>query len=267
MSKRATTASCPVLIEDTNLSWAWARIIAHIQSRSGKNIAPLVVSIHGFDDAGAPLEDPDLRRELDGLLAAEGELDIATVGFTIFPERIWRIAAGDRHRFFDLYRRAFPRYQAMNRKLNGKGLYFERLTMFGNEKCGGNQLEYIIKTFTKRTGVRDSMLQAAIFDPARDHTESALIGFPCLQHLSFVPTRDGLITNAFYATQQLFNKAYGNYLGLAQLGAFMAQQLGMKPARLNVFVGVAKLDDFPKTDARLVSMITSATTRRDAASS
>jgi hypothetical protein len=80
-----------------------------------------------------------------------------------------------------------------------------------------------------------------------------------------VPTRDGLVTNAFYATQQLFEKAYGNYLGLAQLGSFVAQQIGEKPARLNVFVGVAKLEGIPKTDARLVALIEDTLNRKNAA--
>ena len=49
---------------------------------------------------------------------------------------------------------------------------------------------------------------AFAIDPTRDHVREAQLGFPCLQHVSFVPG-DGLLTlNAFYATQQLFDKAY-----------------------------------------------------------
>jgi hypothetical protein len=234
----------------------------HIQEHAGKNISPLLVSISGFDANGAPHEDAELRRDLDALLAQQDEWDIETVAFTIFPQRIWRIAGGQRTKLFDYYKRAFPRYQAMDRRLNGKGLYFERLTMFGDGPCGGNQLEHIIETCTERDGVRDTMLQAAVFDPGRDHTKSAQLGFPCLQHVSFVPTREGLVTNAFYATQQLFDKAYGNYLGLARLGAFMAGELGTKPARLNVYVGVAKLEGIPKTNAALTALLASAAKAR-----
>ena len=109
------------------------------------------------------------------------------------------------------------------------------------------------------------MLQASIFDPKRDHTRSALIGFPCLQHVSFVPTRQGLMMNAFYATQQLFNKAYGNYLGLARLCSFVATECGMPPARLNVFVGVGKLERINKTDPRLMNIVAAADGRMKAA--
>ena len=54
--------------------------------------------------------------------------------------------------------------------------------------------------------------------------------------------------NAFYATQYIFEKAYGNYLGLAHLGRFMAHELDMDFARLNVTVGVAKIGQIAKSD-------------------
>ena len=112
----------------------------------------------------------------------------------------------------------------------GRGLYFERMVMYGRGPCDGNQLEWILSQFGSRKGVRRSMLQAATFDPGRDHVASAQLGFPCLDHVSFVPTRAGLVVNATYATQQVFDKAYGNYLGLTRLGAFMAKEMG-HPAR------------------------------------
>ena len=102
------------------------------------------------------------------------------------------------------------------------------------------------------------MLQASTFDPGRDHVASAQLGFPCLQQVSFEPTPAGLVTNAFYATQQIFDKAYGNYLGLAQLGAFIAHEMGISLARLNVMVGVAKLDRINKSDADLVPLVAAA---------
>ncbi|MBY0561003.1 thymidylate synthase [Hyphomicrobium sp.] len=264
MSK-SIDADVPEVIEGANLSWAWADAIRKIQGKRGHTLSPLLISIHGFDAAGYPVEDPAMRQDLDALLAAQKEWDIETVAFTIFPERLYQIAGGDRAKLFDIYRRTFPKYQAMNRQLNGKGLYFERLTMFGRGPSNGNQLEFIIDQFSGRKGVRDSMLQASIFDPERDHSSSAQLGFPCLQHVSFVPTNDGMVTNAFYATQQLFNKAYGNYLGLAQLGRFVAKECGMKPARLNVYVGVAKLEGIAKSDPRLVALVDAAGTRMQAA--
>jgi len=61
--------------------------------------------------------------------------------------------------------------------------------------------------------------------------------------------------NAFYATQQVFNKAYGNYLGLCRLGNFMAHEMDLKFSRMNCFIGVAKLDNITKSSDTLAPVI------------
>ena len=104
-------------------------------------------------------------------------------------------------------------------KAHGRGPYFERMVKYGRGPRNGNQLEWILSQYGSRSGVRRSLLQAATFDPGRDHVACAQLGFPCLQQVSFEPTEVGLVVNAFYATQQIIDKAYGNYLGLAPLVA------------------------------------------------
>ena len=42
--------------------------------------------------------------------------------------------------------------------------------------------------------------------------------------------------------QYLIQRGYGNFLGLAHLGAFMAREMKLPIARLNVMAGVEKLD-------------------------
>ena len=114
-------------------------------------------------------------------------------------------------------------------------------------RYGDNQLEFIITHCQKRK--RRAMLQAAVFDPVRDQTGSALQGFPCLQQISFVPDfrHSTLSLNAFYATQQLFVKAYGNWLGLCRLGDFVSGQTDLRFATLNCFAGIQKMDQRPKS--------------------
>ena len=259
MSKgRTRAAPPPVVIDDTNLSRAWARLLLQALDGAGTEVAPLVLSLSGFAQNGQAVEDPSVRGALDELLTRKGRIAVENVAFTIFPQRIWEMSRGDRNRLFTRYRATFPRWQAINRRANGRGLYFERMIMYGRGPCDGNQLEWILSQFNSRKGVRRSMLQATTFDPGRDHVASAQLGFPCLQQMSFEPTPAGLVTNAFYATQQIFDKAYGNYLGLAQLGAFMAQEMGMPPARLNVMVGVAKFERINKSDADLAPLVAAA---------
>lgn len=259
MSKAKTRAAPPpTVIDDTNLSRAWARLLLQILDGAGTEVAPLILSLSGFDQDGQAVEDTAVRDALNRLLTHKDRLSVEDVAFTIFPQRLWEMSRGDRTRLFTLYRATFPRWKAMNRMANGRGMYFERLIMYGCGPCDGNQLEWILSQFNSRKGVRRSMLQATTFDPNRDHVASAQLGFPCLQQVSFEPTESGLVTNAFYATQQIFDKAYGNYLGLVQLGAFMAREMGMPLARLNVMVGVAKLERIKKSDADLIPMVAAA---------
>ncbi|HAP11629.1 MAG: thymidylate synthase [Pseudomonadota bacterium] len=259
MSKSNSHADEPTIIADTNLSRAWARLFLQIFDSGRTEISPLTFSLTGFDADGGIAEIAGVRESLDRTLKLKKKISVETVAFTIFPDRLWKIARGDRKRLFSLYAGAFPRYVAMNRAANGRGLYFERMTNFSKEvPCDGNQLEFILSSYNERAGVRDTMLQVSIFDPARDHIRMARVRFPCLQHVSFVPTKEGLAVNAFYATQYVFDKAYGNYLGLARLGAFMAHELNLPLARLNVTVGVANLDGVGKSDASLAPLIAAA---------
>jgi len=242
----------PLFITSENLSAAWSRVYLHILDHPGKEVSPLIVSITGFKESGDAIEDPEVRKALDAVLADEEAVNVEDAAFTIFPQSLWRLAKGDRKRLFQIYRDwAFPAYKQSNRKLNGRGLYFERLVAYGRGPEDGNQLEWILQQYGHKASIRRSMLQASIFDPARDHVAQAQLGFPCLQHVSFLPSKEGLSMNAFYATQQLLFRAYGNFLGLTQLGAFMAQEMGMPFIQLNVTAGVEKLEGLPKTSPKL----------------
>jgi hypothetical protein len=185
-----------------------------------------------------------------------GNQTVDKVAKSIFPHPLWRRAKGDRHKLYADYLESLPDYVAMEPSKNCHGLYFARLIGYGvNHKTGevekyldgklkegGNQLEFIINACKPKA--QRMALQASIYDPARDQTE-ARRGFPCLQHIAFVPdfTRRTLTLNAFYALQLMFVKGYGNLLGLFRLGAFVANQT--KPQlqfeRLCCFAGVQKM--------------------------
>lgn len=242
----------PLHIAETDLSRAWGRAFLYMLDHSGTEISPLIVSITGFDPANAVIESADIRAALDVVYAETENWDIETVAFTIFPQRYWQLAQGDRTALFRIYKDAFPRIRQMNKHDNRRGLYFERLTMFGRGPCDGNQLEWILSQF--QPGVIRSKFQATTYDPERDQVPDARLGFPCLQQVSFVPTKAGLVVNAFYATQQLFDKAYGNYLGLARLGAFMAHEMKMPLAGMHAYVGVAQKGTIGKTSPKLETL-------------
>ena len=108
----------------------------------------------------------------------------------------------------------------------------------GNE----NQLYFALGTYSARAGVRRSVLQIAVFNPNHDHSAAAQLGFPCLQHVTFAPTADGLCLNAFYASQYMVERAYENYVGLCRLGRFAAHGLGLRLVRMTCFTGIAECE-------------------------
>ena len=89
----------------------------------------------------------------------------------------------------------------------------------------------------------------------RDHVASAELGFSYLQHLNFEPTDAGLVVGTFKTAPQIFDKAYGNYLGLVRLGEFMTHQLDISVASLNIMVGVAKLERIARNDSDRASLV------------
>jgi len=242
--------TAPCHIERDDLSMAWGEALLQLLRPGATAIAPLTLSITGFASDGAPKETTLIRRGLERLVHDHGiDFDIETVAFTIFPNEYWRLANRNRQEFFELFRESFPRIQDWNARHNSRGTYFQRLIDYK----GKNQLKWIIEEYRRNPKQRVSQFQATTYDPARDQTRSAQLEFPCLQHISFVPLGNGdLMMNAFYATQQILRKGYGNYLGLCRLGAFMAHEMGLRLAKVSIFVGVAKIDRIGKSDDGLV---------------
>ena len=110
MSKsKASAATEPVMINDSNLSRAWSRLLLGVLDGAGSEVSPLVLSVTGFDENGIAPEDLAMRQALDQLLKRKGRFKVEDVAFTIFPQRVWEMSRGDRTRLFTLYRATFPR--------------------------------------------------------------------------------------------------------------------------------------------------------------
>jgi thymidylate synthase len=242
------------VLEHSNLSDAWADLFLKIIENPGKETSTTVVSLKGLKDGIC--ENPTIRTALDDCLMTFDEQQVQTVSNTIFPDNLWKLSQGNRHVLFEKYLASLPRIKALKPSKNCRGLYFERLISFESNSTFNNQLEYIISQYNQNPRFRRSALQASIFDPRRDHTPSAQLGFPCLQHLQFIPDNQEklLSVNAFYATQQVFQKAYGNYLGICRLGQFMAHEMHLSLDRVNFFIGVAKVEKIRKTDEKIVCL-------------
>lgn len=258
----------PILIDQPNLSLAWAEAFLASRATSGHRLSPLTLSFTGLENEQI-VENTSIRSALEAALLEAGMQKVQTVANTIFPQSLWRVAKSDRKVLYKTYVENLPEYVAMESSKNQRGLYFGRLIAFdldhktgerlshipAGKIDGGNQLEFIIDHC--KPGTRISMFQASFFDPGRDQTPAAQLGFPCLQHVTFVPNFGDktLSINAFYATQQLFVKGYGNYLGLARLGHFVATQTKLNLARVSCFIGVEKMEAKPNEGPVLNALV------------
>ncbi len=237
-------SSSPLLIEDTNLSEAWYRTLKHIFNNRGKEISPLLLSITNFDETS------ELKQILNAHLKAHKKASIETVSETIFPESLYQYLKRNRFDLYKEYRENLSRLKAID-KSNRHGTYFERLIAYEGSKTTVNQLELIILSLKQNKVKRRSKLQASIFDPEKDHTTGMFQGFPCLQHVTFYKTdKGGLVINGFYALQFLYRRGYGNWLGLINLGKFIANEAGLELERFNCYIGVEFLDELKKEDAK-----------------
>lgn len=236
-----------VPIEETNISEAWRKSLEYVLHSPAMEITPLVVSLTGFE------ENLFTRTTLDEHLVRNKYGSIQTVSETIFPQSLYGLFGENRNDFYECYINNLPRLKGIEPRGNGRGTYFERLIAYnGSNDTIQNQLEIIILSLMDDSKVvRRSKLQASIFDPIKDHTDTPYQGFPCLQHVTFYKTKNGgLVLNSFYAIQYLYRRAYGNWLGLINLGKFVAKETGLEFEKFNCFVGVEKLDKLKRIEAK-----------------
>jgi hypothetical protein len=251
----------PIIIASPNLSHAWGGVFLHTLRRKRRALAPVVVSVGGFTSP-LPPEDEFIRSALDETLTRLDKNPSDVSAMTIFPHKPWvrRGMPGCREFSAFCLDRFLPRLKKLDRR-NQNGTYFERMMGFTGIKAGKgrqvNQLEFVIgllRDSDRRP--RQSALQIACFDPAKDHTGQPVRGFPCLQQVSIAyDDASDFALNAYYPTQYVLDRAYGNYLGLCHLGHFLARETGLRFVRMTCFVGRPDLGDVARKDVQALAAL------------
>lgn len=254
----------PLVIDDTCLSRAWAQIFLRVAPHGTNLRDPIMVTIQCIDQQ-EPSEDAAIRDTLDDHLITLGKTRIDATALTIFPYKPWirrdKPAYAEFRKF--CIARLLPRLKSLDAR-NRNGTYFERMMAYTglrhDESREVDQLDFIINLLLGDRRSRESALQVACFDPAKDHTGQPVRGFPCLQQVGVTYGEDETIAvNAFYPTQYIFDRAYGNYLGLCHLGYFLAHETNLRFARLNCFIGKPEFGGVNKGDVdRLIAACRSA---------
>ena len=245
----------PSVIESSCLSHAWGRAFLHTFDGARPTLSPLVLAVGGLSNQ-PPSEDAVVRKAVDAALKQQQMNSIRVSGLMIFPYDMWVRRGRPGCDAFSVFcvDELVPRLKALDQR-NRYGTYFERMMRFSGTRNGRphsvDQLQFVIGLLKRPRRSRHSALQIACFDPAKDHTGQAVRGFPCLQQVSVAQDDQGhLAINAYYPTQYIFDRAYGNYLGLCHLGQFLAHETGLEFSRLTCFIGQPILGDVRKRDLR-----------------
>jgi hypothetical protein len=222
-----------------SISDAWKQVVSMCLGAREHQVHALSVEIV----CGKELDDLKFRNRVNRTLVASEKATVDTVARTIFPNGLWN-PRQPRAELFGRYMKILPKLRRY--PLNRKGLYFERLINYPLDRESTkvmNQLEFVISTYVEKGNHRRSALQASLYNPFIDSSNSPRLGFPCLQQVGFIPTsRHDLTVLGFYPVHYIFERAYGNYLGLFHLGQFMAKELGLNLARVVCTAGVAKFE-------------------------
>jgi len=234
--------------EGDSLSSIWYEVFKELAQPRIEGLANLTSSIQVRPER--PLEKRIIRDVLDQALLDKDLFLTRTTSSTIFPP-IWN-PNKPRMLLYQRYLNVFPKLKKLS-SWNYNGMYFERLINYCSKQNEGNyhvnQLEHIINTF-KEGNHRQTALQATIFDPSKDHTDQRRRGFPCLQHVIFSQDKkDHLAITGIYSKQFIFDRAYGNYLGLYNLGIFMAHEMGLSLSSVNCYACHAELGSINKGEA------------------
>jgi thymidylate synthase len=239
-------------VEARSVSEAWLAGLAAVLDDADQHVNHLLIR------ATEPLpEVSDIRSACDALLADLGLQSVDTVRNTIFPYET-ALDVPDPEELTAEYLEMYP---ALKRLGSERGTYFGRVVAYPRaDGTTGNQLVATVsKLKAARAGTRwTSTYEVNIYNEQKDTKLTR--SFPCMSHLAFHLDEERLDCLATYRSHDLIDKAYGNYLGLAQLQKYLAEQSGFVAGELAVLAGRAFITAPKRTFPRLREVVAGSST-------
>jgi hypothetical protein len=232
-------------IHAETISDAWVEAVASLLA------TPSHAAVHFGVRIARPAEPEtaEVRAAADRLLARGRLQEITSVRSTIFPVS-WADRFPEPEELAQHYREHYATIRRFQK--NRTGTYFGRLVAYpvdgADEGATFDQLGDLVKKLRAETSVAhgrrrsrrlSSRYEVSIWKPGDLPTG---MGFPCLAHLSFTMVEGALHLLAQYRNQYVIERAYGNYLGLAGLQAYIARSVGLASGELMILASHASLD-------------------------
>ena len=236
-----------IVVTGENLSIAWARTLVAVADAPDHKAVHVITRI-----ANPTVEDARIRELVDGMLDTLDCRPVETVANTIFPAAM----AEQTPKPEDLakrYQKALPTIKRLDRA-NRRGTYFDRLSNYpASDGTFRNQVAEIIrrigverdsnggpKTARYEVGLVPFTADVPVQEPTRD---TSTMDFPCLSFLSFqLDHGEVLHVVAHYRSHYLVQRAYGNYLAIGRLLAYICDRAGVTPGCMTVVAGYAQVE-------------------------
>lgn len=202
---------------------------------------------HLFVRMRQPLPEVEAIRAIADDLAERttNEQSVTAVRNTIFPAAL----AEDFTQPAELAAEYLADYSVIRGLGSSQGTYFGRICEYPHPD--GSVTPQLVQTVEKLIEARQgsrwrARYQLNIYAEHKDREKKRGF-FPCMGHLAFQLGRglDGAVDQldcvALYRYQDMILKGYGNFLGLAELQAYVARASGFRPGELSVLAGHAHL--------------------------
>lgn len=256
-----------VTVARNDMAHAWLDTLLAVYDAPEHKAFHTVTRIDSIDGDG----EPRIHRAASDLLRYFDLPPLNTVANTIFPAAMAR-RTPDIVELAQRYEDLYAELKRLEPIKNRDGTYFYRLIAFPGPDGPVNQLDRVITNLRRelsngspKRARYETSLEAPGADPASSveggaddlgpgsaspvfapDRDNRLMGFPCLSFLSFQHDRQQLHAVAHYRSQFLMQRGLGNYLGIARLIRYMAQQVELQPGRLTVVAGHAHADQLKK---------------------
>jgi hypothetical protein len=226
-------------VEASTLSEGWLGAAALLRRAPGKKAVHLLVRI-----ADPRVEIDEIRSAAAALIEAEGKkAPIETVRTTIFPAR-WAERHGTPEDLSVHYRENYAELRGFTQ--NPHGTYFGRVVAYPRDDDETDLADQLNETVQKLieeqvNGTnKSSRFEINIYNERHDGQRPR--GFPCLAHLSVHMHEGALHMQAIYRNEFIVERGYGNFLGVAELQAFIAKSAGLDVGELLVTIGHGEFD-------------------------
>jgi thymidylate synthase len=226
-------------IDAESVSAAWLDAVRLLDAASGRKVA-----VHLVARIRQPTQEIELiRQEADRLIVDCAKVTaIDTTRNTIFPAA-WAARNPEPCDLAEYYRARYTNDGLRSIRANRAGTYFGRIVAYPRgDGPPGDQLTETVRKLRQElshSNPKSSRYELNIYSEEIDRNP---MSFPCMAHISLHLHERTLHMQAVYRNEYLIGRAYGNFLGLGELLAYIAGAAGVGVGELLMTINHAELD-------------------------